>query len=165
MTKVLRKVFLLLFMGLTACSSELGTSAPNPPTNPSQTTVSAVAALFTSNEDASVNKAVKIPAHALRRMLAAARERFEVGGTCGESDPACTCEGIEIGTDGGPENVVDNAMGTPGTYGSVDYGITLTDADFCRDATGVENTGTGPDGLGLFASFSMEWGCHRDVYC
>lgn len=54
-----------------------------------------------------------------------------------------------------PDGVESQGYGDAGTYGAVGYETTVTANDYCTDASGTSNTGTGPDGDGLFRSFRV----------
>lgn len=154
-------ILTIIFLALISCSGgEIGTGVSNPPTNTTTKTASAVAAIFGSEENASINEFVKIPAQLLDLMVkkALAQEEF----SCGESDPACTCFFVSSGEDS-PTDINtttfddDISAATSGTitYGSADNSITLNQNDYCQQPDGTDNTGTGPDGNGLFAAFEL----------
>lgn len=154
MIHIFRNIHIIILLcALVGCESGIGTNVPNPPSSPTTTAASAVAALFSSDEDANINQVVKIPLRVLDLVVKRAVAQ-SFGGGCGTSDPGCTCE--FLGAEDGPNNVTTSATGQAGTYGSSGDAITLDEDDFCALSDGSENTGTGPDGQGLFASFEID---------
>jgi hypothetical protein len=45
--------------------------------------------------------------------------------------------------------------GLAGTFGSTDYSLAVAEDDYCRLEDGTANSGSGPDGDGLVATFTL----------
>lgn len=129
MLKRLLLILSLLFIA-TNCGS-IGTGVGNPPT-PSTKTAAALAGLFSSNSDGSVSAALQT-AIANRQVIA----EF--------------CNNL---TDS-PSQVTNSAFTDVGTYGSAEHAITVAEEDFCTLPDGTTNTGSGPDGVGVFGAFAI----------
>lgn len=151
----------LIILGL-GCG-ELGTGVSNPPTNPSDKAASAVAALFSSSSETSLNLPLKIPSLLLdlvvKRALADHEEGHAPDGSGQEctNDPGCTCTFVASGERG--DDQVDDSLylevdGST-AFGSTARSITVDEDDFCTQPDGTTNTGSGPDGRGRFAGFTL----------
>lgn len=128
-----------------SCSSDSTTSN----TLNNSNSGAAVAAAFSSGSDSAV-LLHRIPSHFLKFIIqeALAQQGEEGGGdTCGEFENSSTGSG--------PEHVTTFANGTAGTYGAAGNTVTVTEADFCQDEGGDQNSGNGPDENGLFAAFQV----------
>lgn len=141
------------FLIFAACGdNSVGTGISNPPT--STTTKSAAAAissLFTQNDsEASVSASL-----VTLRKLNQTQDGNPQG--CPDDDPACTCQsgGANSEDNGGPENVSTLLYGDAGTFGSVNFLVTLAESEYCELEDGTENSGNGPDDNGRFASFTL----------
>lgn len=126
-------------------TSELGTGVSNPPSSTTvKSAAAAVASVFSGmGSDENVIAALKIVAYT---------ETDFDGQPCPDNDPACTCSQLD---EGGPSQVETVAFGDAGTYGSEDYSVSLAATDFCELSDGTENSGSGPDGLGKYATFEI----------
>lgn len=81
-------------------------------------------------------------------------DSFSTASCSGDSsDPGCTCEAISQGEF--PLFITALPFGSEDTFGSANDEITLTSSDYCTDSSGSSQTGTGPDGNGLFAKFTI----------
>lgn len=59
------------------------------------------------------------------------------------------------GTASDPDGVESRGYGDAGTYGAAGYDIAVAETDFCTDAGGTDNSGSGPDGDGRFRAFRV----------
>lgn len=116
--------------------------------------VSAVASIF----GGSSTQNLVISTAQLQKMVEQAQDQQE----CAENDPYCTCTFGEEG----PDEVDSTLYGTPGTYGADGYSLDIAAEDFCTLSNGTENSGSGPDGNGLVATFELnsdvEGSCDND---
>ena len=119
----------LLFIA-TNCGS-IGTGVGNPPT-PSTKAAAALAGLFSSNSDGSLNAA-------LQKAIA---NRHVIAEFCNNLNAS-------------PSSVTNAAFTDVGTYGSTERPITVAEEDFCTLPDGTANTGSGPDGVGVFGAFAI----------
>jgi hypothetical protein len=143
---ILKGCFVLVAVG--CGTNEGGTGIANPPSSTVATnSLSAMAALFQPSAIASSQSAVLVN-HILSLFVSDARA---IGGasTCSDTPP----DAISFDYDG---EATDFADGTH-TYGAASQSLTLELDDFCNDSNFplVENTGTGPDGNGLFLSYTF----------
>lgn len=133
-------IIVVLAIFTAACSSSLGTSVGNPPTN-SGKAASAVAALFSESTSSSINAQIK---KAIQNQTS----------DCEGTPASCMCSEVASGQ-GGPDQVSSSTYNTPGTYGSENYSVTLTEEDFCELPDGNQNDTAGVDGEGRFAGFEL----------
>ena len=127
----------LLILCLVGCGSSSGTLGGSNPATSSQNAASAVAAMFGGG--AITNLSVKVAEY---------EEPVSEGSTC---DIIMSEE-----ADHDHPEIVDDTYGEPDFYGSIDYGISVSEEDFCTLPNETENEGDGPDSLGLVATFELE---------
>lgn len=139
------------------CGSEqdAGTGVGNPPDVSSTSSQQAAAAAGSVFGTHTVTSARSVPVFPLALFQHLIREaKAEI---C-PSDPGCTChEGRRGSSDA--FGVKNSAFKPAGRFGSEGSPITLGEGDFCNRPNGTQNSGDGPDGLGLFAGFTFT----RDV--
>lgn len=144
----------IAILSVTACGSAAGTSTTATEDSGDVTTAaSAAAALFaTSSASASVS-ALTIPRSALNRYVQESLD--EENSEQYESGSSDTCLWVGQESEDMEEMIVTGSYGLSGTYGSAGEPMTVSEDDFCTQPDGTENTGSGPDGLGLFATFEL----------
>ncbi|MCP5464843.1 MAG: hypothetical protein H7A33_07460 [Deltaproteobacteria bacterium] len=130
-----------------ACGSASSTSGISDADDSSSNSsvASAAGALFGGSSSQSSN--LTVPSALLQEAIRHAEEESEEDGNE-------TCNTIE--DESGPSGIVMGYNGAEGSYGAEDYAMDVLEEDFCRDSDNNENTGTGPDGVGLFGTFEME---------
>lgn len=134
MNRFLKFVLWVLAGAAMACGSS--SSSDSTTTSSSATNAgAAVAAIFGTGSSSNVT--ASLPLQVLDFFIKKARAQS--GGD--------TCTGID---EGGPANVDVSASGSAGTYGSTASSVTLTTDNFCKDADGTDNTGTG-----LYGAFTL----------
>jgi len=109
-------------------------------------TASVVASVFDSTVDSEA--ALKKNSPVMMAILEVVSSKAQAA--AGTFDPNNTCNSTP------PDGLNFDISGIAGTYGSSSNPITVTESDFCyNDETAANNTGLGPDGDGLFATFSV----------
>jgi hypothetical protein len=153
MTTQYKSLLLILIIGVFgSCATTSGSGGSSGSSDPAGTEASgaAVAAIFSSGDSALLKKSD------LERLAALIiKDAHAQAEGAGERD---TCDDPDDdGEADGPQEIDSPLTGTAGTYGDTNgTTTTLTDDHVCLGSDGAENTGTGPDGNGLFASFTLE---------
>lgn len=138
---------IMLASGLLGCG-DVGTGVANPPSGPSSlTAAAAVGQLFNSkSSDGSTSLPVK---------WQATKSTSEGERTCDSNDPGCTCSEAASGKTPQDHPIVHAGYKDAGTYGSAESPLTMSVDDFCTQPDGTANTGSGPQGFGRFAGFTL----------
>lgn len=138
-------VLLLILAALPpACdnTNEGGTGVSNPPT-PSMSVVSSMTTIFNDVEFSATLW------HEMHFLFVSAHADTLTEETCNTGAPAS----LNFEYVGETSDMADGTQ----TYGAAQNSVTVTPADFCIDSSQPteNNTGTGPDGNGLFASYAF----------
>ncbi len=128
-------VSLMLVAWLAGCGSSAETSDSDASLTSQESAAAAVAALFNGGS--------------VSAMIAKAAEVGE------EPVPNDTCSFVLSGEIDHEHPIVDEPYSDPGSYGSLNVPLHLEEEDFCTLPDETENVGSGPDGLGLVASFEL----------
>lgn len=148
----MKRLWNIVWLIVLAGCGDAGTGVSNPPTGTSTNGLAAgaVAGLFGSKSNASLNA---------KLVLQNGSTGKELGGSCGETDPACTCEEALSGRVSQDHPIENKAYVAPGTYGSAaasDKLLTLVEGDACTLANGTVSTSTGPGSFGRVAGFLLK---------
>lgn len=136
-----------------SCSGQGGTGVSNPPTNPSAAKLAlAIGALF-GGEEAQANISALV-----RAIKAQNNGGDESGDPCAEPG-GCTCVAASE-PDPGDYQIQNSPFPPDGfildEYGAANQAIAYDEESFCiNPLTEDNNTGSGPDGQGLFAFFEL----------
>ena len=160
LTKRKAPIFALLIFSLLTVScdntNEGGTGVSNPPV-PSSSLVSAMSEVFadvelTTQNDVGIQKL-------FNAFKAMARADTFTEETCNSAAP----EGMGFELVGETDDFTDGSQ----SYGAAQSPIVVTTADFCIDSAhpSENNTATGPDGNGLFASYNFRSDGHVTAVC
>lgn len=144
----------IAILSVTACGSATGTSTASTDDSgveDATTGASATAALFAASSSSASVSALTIPRSALNRYVQESLD--EENSEQYENGSSDTC--LWVGQESEELMIVTGSYGLSGTYGSEGEPMTVSEDDFCTQSDGTENTGSGPDGLGLFATFEL----------
>lgn len=148
--KFLSLIGLGLMLTLIACGESSSDDDDDSSDEGLENSASAIGALFSSGSSAQLKKVI-LPDKLLALFVKTAQAAAEGAGernTCDDPD--------DDGMADGPQEITTPLSGTAGTYGDPSgTSLILTEDDFCQDADGTENTGSGPGELGLLASFTL----------
>jgi hypothetical protein len=125
-------VSLIISLMFIDCGS-IGTGVGNPPT-PSTKAAATLTGIFNLNSDGNLNAALQA--------AMASQPRGVIADFCNSINDS-------------PSHVTNSYFKDPGTYGSSEEPVTLSAEDFCQLSDGTINTGTGPDGKGIFGGFTL----------
>lgn len=146
----------IAILSVTACGSATDTSTASTDdsgTEDATTAASAAAALFAGTSGSASVSALTIPRSVLNRYVQESLDEENSEQYEGGSSDTCLWAGQE--SEDMAEMIVTGQYGLAGTYGSEGEPMTVSENDFCTQPDGTENTGSGPDGLGLFATFEL----------